>query len=211
MPFSKRLYHIAYPSRSQYRILIRSPRRLRKTNRCPDSGSSAMDDSTRWASESKPLRMSVGSAPRKILTVGGQLSMGGPPARRGCRPRVRGSNPAGTRTVGPPSSTISIGGAVRGGANSASTTRTGRKTWEAVVRRVPWSMSPGGTPPSLDRGGSARVATRGSCRPSAPLSGRRRGRAGRFAGGVGCPPPEFFLGGITRAAGLCRHGGSPRH
>ena len=42
-----------------------------------------MDDSTRWASESNPFRMSVASAPRKIRTVGGQLSMGDPPARPG--------------------------------------------------------------------------------------------------------------------------------
>src|SRR3954470_23336538 len=83
-PLSKRLYHRQYPSLSHQRTLIRSPRRLRKTNRCPDSGSSVRDDSTRLASESNPFRMSVAPEQRKIRTVGGQLSMSDPPARRGC-------------------------------------------------------------------------------------------------------------------------------
>src|SRR5512135_690899 len=42
-------------------------------------------------------------------------------------PSVRGSNPAGTRTIGPSFNRISIGGAGWGGARSASTMRTGRK------------------------------------------------------------------------------------
>src|SRR3954451_18963522 len=61
----------------------------------------------------------------------GPAQHGRPSSTARMSPRVQGSNPVGTRTVGPPLSTISIGGAVRGGANSASTTRTGRKTWAA--------------------------------------------------------------------------------
>src|SRR5262249_42017021 len=45
-------------------------------------------------------------------------------------PRGRGSNPVGTRTVGPPFSTISIGGAGRCEARSASTMCSGRKAGE---------------------------------------------------------------------------------
>src|SRR5260370_31254942 len=74
LPFSKRLYHRQYPSLSHHRIFIRSPRRLLKTKRCPDNGSSVRDDSTKWASESKPFRMAVVAEQRKIRTVGGQLS-----------------------------------------------------------------------------------------------------------------------------------------
>src|SRR5438477_4878030 len=39
LPSSSRLYQIARPSWSQYSSLTRSPRRERKTNRSPDSGS----------------------------------------------------------------------------------------------------------------------------------------------------------------------------
>src|SRR5256885_12126932 len=40
LPSSKRLYHNTNPSRSQYRIFNRSPRREWNTNQCPLSGSS---------------------------------------------------------------------------------------------------------------------------------------------------------------------------
>jgi hypothetical protein len=40
VPSSNRLLHIANPSRSQYRILRRSRRRLAKTNKCPPNASS---------------------------------------------------------------------------------------------------------------------------------------------------------------------------
>src|SRR5262245_44380728 len=89
LPFSKRLYQRQYPSLSHQRILIRSPRRLLKTKRCPERGSRAMEDSTRWARESNPFRISVDPAARKIRTVGGQLNIGGPPARTG-RQRASG-------------------------------------------------------------------------------------------------------------------------
>lgn len=59
MPSSKRLLQIANPSRSQYRILTRSRRRLLNTNRCPANASSSKCSRTRACSPSKLLRMSL--------------------------------------------------------------------------------------------------------------------------------------------------------
>src|SRR5512135_716766 len=56
-----------------------------------------------------------------------------PSSRARTSPRVLGSKPEGTRTVGPPGSTISIGGADRVETASRSTTLTGRKAGAASV------------------------------------------------------------------------------
>src|ERR1035438_3655654 len=52
----------AKPSRSQYRILMRSRRRLAKTNRCPANASRSIDCVTRACRPSKLLRMSQADA-----------------------------------------------------------------------------------------------------------------------------------------------------
>src|SRR5437762_4236699 len=66
LPSSKRLYHNTNPSRSQYRIFNRSPRREWNTNQCPLSGSSPITARTRSASRSNPQRMSMASLASQI-------------------------------------------------------------------------------------------------------------------------------------------------
>src|SRR6266699_7133936 len=60
-PASSRLYHNTKPSRSQTKILSRSPRRERNTNKWPLCGFSPMTTFTRSAKRSNPQRMSVAS------------------------------------------------------------------------------------------------------------------------------------------------------
>src|SRR5208283_207004 len=60
-PASSRLYHNTKPSRSQSKILSRSPRRERNTNKWPLCGFSPMTALTRSAKRSNPQRMSVAS------------------------------------------------------------------------------------------------------------------------------------------------------
>src|SRR5207244_4495410 len=61
--------------------LTRSPRRERNTNRSPDSGSWPNCSCTRPASESKLLRMSVGSVHTNTRPGKDRLSMTAPPTR----------------------------------------------------------------------------------------------------------------------------------
>ena len=80
-PCSSRLYQMQNPDRSQKRILTRSPRRLKNTNRCPDSGSCLMPSRAIIANPSKLRRISAGWVETKIRTVGGHVSTRLPPSR----------------------------------------------------------------------------------------------------------------------------------
>src|SRR5947209_8232338 len=80
-PASSRLYHRHQPSSSQARILRRSPARLRKTNQCPERGSSPRAWRTRALRPSKDLRRSTVGRQRKIRIEGDRLNMTGPPAQ----------------------------------------------------------------------------------------------------------------------------------
>src|SRR4051812_48533726 len=82
-PASSRLYHRHQPSSSQARILRRSPARLRKTNQCPDRGSSPRAWRTRALSPSNDLRRSAGAGEREKRRVAERGSMWGPPVVAG--------------------------------------------------------------------------------------------------------------------------------
>src|SRR5262249_24056658 len=82
-PSSSRLYHRHQPSSSQARILRRSPARLRKTNQCPERGSSPRAWRTSALRPSKDLRRSTADRQRKIRMAGERLSMTGPPVPPG--------------------------------------------------------------------------------------------------------------------------------
>ncbi len=59
LPFSRRLENMHAPWPSHHTILMRSPRRPRKTNRCPEYGSCFRTLSARAANPLNCLRMSV--------------------------------------------------------------------------------------------------------------------------------------------------------
>lgn len=83
-----------------------------------------MDDSTRWASESNPFRRSVGSAPRKLLKVGGQISIDGPPGQHGgYAGRTRRAPGRSDRSSRPARGTASIENHARGMTVSGKATR----------------------------------------------------------------------------------------
>lgn len=91
VPFSRRLYQIAKPSRSQYSILTRSARRFRNTNKCPENGSWPMISRVIRERPSNPRRMSACSRQRYIRTAGGSLNMASSciPSRRSRRAASR--------------------------------------------------------------------------------------------------------------------------
>jgi hypothetical protein len=82
VPSSSRLLHTAKPSRSQYKILTRSFRRLVKTNRCPAKASNSRCSRTSACRLSKLLRMSHGVRHRYTRTLAGRWIM---PATRPAR------------------------------------------------------------------------------------------------------------------------------
>lgn len=75
VPHSKRLNHIANPSLSQYNILMSVFDLLRKTNKCPLSGSSPSSLRTMPTRPLKDFRMSIGVAQSEIFVLDGMLSM----------------------------------------------------------------------------------------------------------------------------------------
>lgn len=61
LPFSRRLYQMAYPSLSQYSTFTQSCALFRNTNKCPDIGSASSERRTTSAKLSNDLRMSTGT------------------------------------------------------------------------------------------------------------------------------------------------------
>src|SRR5262249_27943358 len=187
-PRSSRLYQRHQPSSYQARILSRSPLRLRKTNQCPDRGSSPRAWRTSALSPSNDLRRSAGSAHRKMRMAGDRLSMTVPPARAGARGGRPGRSPAGGE------------GTARG---------RGRVQGAAFGR---------GIVPDVDRQEGHRVGSLGLRRqaaallePSSPGVEGRDGEAVVFAEGadrqsaaspaLDQPSPMLFLAGIAGLAG----------
>src|SRR5262249_26635279 len=156
-PRSSRLYQRHQPSSYQARILSRSPLRLRKTNQCPDRGSSPRAWRTSALSPSNDLRRSAGSAHRKMRMAGDRLSMTVPPARAGARGGRPGRSPAGCE------GTARWRGRVQGAAFGRGN-RAGRGQAGRSPGREPGPPAPGG------RVAGAFVA--------------RRRRTGRRGGGV---------------------------
>ncbi len=99
-------------------------------------------------------------------------------------PRVRGSNPSGTRTIGPSGRRISIGMIGRADASRSSMTCTGKRWVTSAARwthrRPDWDRWRW----PLDRGGSTHVAIGKGWSHSALPSDRRRARTGHSPAAV---------------------------
>jgi hypothetical protein len=81
-PRSNRRQNRLYPPRCHHNIFTRFLGRLKKTNKCPDSESASMIDSTKIDNPLYDFLMSVGVVATNTLTVSGIISMQDPPLYR---------------------------------------------------------------------------------------------------------------------------------
>ena len=111
---------------------------------------------------------------------GGQLSIGGPPARPGYRRTSVDRARLGPARSGHHVEGSSIGMSSRACSTLASTTRTGGRRVMPRVRRIPWPTSPGWRCSSLDRDGLIRTPQE-EVADLQPLILEKSERAGRWS------------------------------